>query len=118
MDNILSMMPGGFFTYANDRSEKLLSVNEVLLSIYDCDTLDEFLMMTGGSFRGMVHPEDYRSVTNSINKQIERSDDNMDFVKYRIITKKGIVKHVRDYGHLVCNPEDTDLYYVFLVEDF
>lgn len=118
VDNILSMMPGGFFIYANDRSEKILSVNEVLLSIYDCETLDEFLMMTGGSFRGMVHPEDYVGVSNSINKQIERSEDNMDFVKYRIITQKGIVKNVRDYGHLVYNAGDTDLYYVFLVEDF
>ena len=80
--------------------------------------LDVMNMMTGGSFRGMVHPEDYVSVSNSINKQIERSEDNMDFVKYRIITKKGVVKQVRDYGHLVHDAGDTDLYYVFLVEDF
>lgn len=117
VDNILSMMPGGFFIYANDSSEKILSVNEMLLTIYECDTLDEFLIMTGGSFRGMVHPDDYARVSKSIDAQIAENEEDMDFVKYRIMTKSGRIKHVRDYGHLVRRNTDTELYYVFLVEE-
>ena len=41
----------------------------------------------------------------------------MDFVRYRIITKTGKVKHVRDYGHLVKTDNDVDLFYVFVVEE-
>ncbi|MBP3610872.1 MAG: EAL domain-containing protein [Lachnospiraceae bacterium] len=117
VDNILSMIPGGFFIYTNDEAEKLVSVNEMLLEIFDCKTLNEFLELTGGSFKGIVHPEDYQEVSRSIIEQIAKSDSNLDFVKYRIITQKGKVKYVRDYGHLVKNENDADLYYVFLVEE-
>ena len=41
----------------------------------------------------------------------------MDFVRYRIITKNGNIKHVRDYGHLVHGESDVDLFYVFVVEE-
>ncbi len=117
VDSILSMIPGGFFIYADSETEKILSVNEMLLEIFECDTLDEFLELTKGSFKGIVHPDDYQEVSRSIIKQISESNANLDFVKYRIITKTGKVKQVRDYGHLVHNESDADLYYVFLVEE-
>ena len=116
-NNILSMIPGGFFIYADDESEKILSVNEMLLEIFECETLDEFIEHTKGSFKGIVHPDDYQEVSKSIIKQISESESNLDFVKYRIITRTGKIKYVRDYGHLVHNESDADLYYVFLVEE-
>lgn len=117
VDSILSMIPGGFFIYADNETEKILSVNEMLLDIFECDSLDEFLEHTGGSFKGIVHPEDYQEVSRSIAQQINESNANLDFVKYRVITKKGNIKQVRDYGHLVHNDSDADLYYVFIVEE-
>ena len=117
VDSILSMIPGGFFIYADNETEKILSVNEMLLDIFECKTLEEFLELTKGSFAGIVHPEDYQEVSRSIAKQISENESNLDFVKYRIITKTGKVKYVRDYGHLVRNENDADLYYVFLVEE-
>ena len=117
VDSILSMIPGGFFIYTDDATERILSVNELLLEIFECNTLEEFLMLTGGSFKGIVHPEDYQEVSRSIAKQISENESNLDFVKYRIITRSGKIKRVRDYGHLVHNDSDADLYYVFLVEE-
>lgn len=117
VDSILSMMPGGFLIYADNENEKILSVNEMLLNIFECENLEEFLELTQGSFIGMVHPEDYPEVRRSITTQISENDTNMDFVKYRIITKKGNIKYVHDYGHLVHNDMDVDLFYVFVVED-
>lgn len=116
-DSILSMIPGGFLIYADNENEKILSVNEMLLDIFECETVEEFIELTQGSFAGMVHPEDYLDVRRSIMVQISSSDRNMDFVKYRIITKKGNVKCVRDYGRLVRNDSDVDLFYVFIVEE-
>lgn len=117
VDSILSMIPGGFLIYADDATEKIISVNEMLLDIFECNTLEEFLNLTNGSFAGIVHPEDYQEVSRSIAQQISESNANLDFVKYRIITKNGKVKYVRDYGHLVNNDSDVDLYYVFIVEE-
>jgi hypothetical protein len=111
------MMPGGFLIYADNENEKILSVNEMLLKIFECENLEEFLELTKGSFAGMVHPEDYSEVRRSITAQISTNDTHMDFVKYRIITKKGNIKYVHDYGHLVHNEMDVDLFYVFVVEE-
>ena len=116
-DSILSMMPGGFFIYADDESEKILSVNEMLLDIFECNDLDEFLELTNGSFRGIVHPDDYMQVRKSIYDQISSNEKKMDYVRYRIITKNGKEKYVRDYGHLVNIDSDVDLFYVFIVEE-
>jgi len=117
VDSILSMIPGGFFIYADNETENILSVNEMLLDIFECETVDEFLEITNGSFAGIVHPEDYEEVRQSIYEQINASDKNMDYVRYRIITKTGKVKFVRDYGHLVHMDSDVDLFYVFVVEE-
>ncbi len=117
VDSILSMIPGGFFIYADNDTEKILSVNEMLLSIFECETVDEFTELTGGSFKGIVYPDDYEEVRKSIYEQISTSTNNMDYVKYRIATKTGKVKYVRDYGHLVHMDGDVDLFYVFIVEE-
>ena len=116
-DSILSMIPGGFFIYANNENDKILSVNEMILDIFECETIEDFIELTQGSFSGMVHPEDYPDVKRSIMRQISANDKNTDFVKYRILTKKGNVKFVRDYGRLVPNDSDVDLFYVFIVEE-
>ena len=117
VDNILSMMPGGFLIYAEDETEKILSVNEMLLDIFECETLEEFLELTKGSFSGIVHPEDYQDIRKSIYEQINASEKKMDCIRYRIITKTGKIKNVRDYGHLVHGDSDVDLFYVFIVEE-
>lgn len=117
VDSILSMMPGGFFIYADNEDEKILSVNEMLLDIFECETVEEFTELTSGSFAGIVHPEDYEEVRKSIYEQISQNEKKMDYVRYRIITKSGKEKYVRDYGHLVHSDSDVDLFYVFIVEE-
>ena len=117
VDSILSMIPGGFFIYADNEEEKIISVNKMLLDIFECDCVDEFIELTNGSFAGIVYPDDYQDVRRSIYEQINANDSNMDYVRYRIQTKNGNIKYVRDYGHLVHMDNDVDLFYVFIVEE-
>ena len=63
----------------------------------------------------MVHPDDYRRVERQIYEQIENSTDDFDYVEYRIITKTGKIKEVRDYGHLIRGEDETEnVFYVFI----
>ena len=99
-------MPGGFFIYKAELPEELLYANEAVLDIFGCRTLDEFKELTGYTFKGMLHPDDYRAISDSIIKQIANSEDKLDYVEYRIIRKDGAVRWVDDYGHYT----DTEAY--------
>ena len=63
-------IPGGFFIYRENEQQEILYVNQILLKIFGCRTIEEFRELTGCSFRGIVHPEDYETVQKSIEEQI------------------------------------------------
>ena len=107
-------MPGGFFIYKDDEREELLYANDAVCHIFGCDTLDEFKELTGFSFHGMVHPDDYERISGVIMDQIKDSDGDMDYVEYRIIRRDGEVRWVDDYGHYVESDTYRGLYYVFI----
>lgn len=107
-------MPGGFFIYKAELPEELLYANEAVLDIFGCRNLDEFKELTGYTFKGMLHPDDYRAISDSIIKQIANSEDKLDYVEYRIIRKDGAVRWVDDYGHYTDTEAYGGIYYVFI----
>lgn len=111
---ITNMMPGGFFVYRAYETEELLYANAALLRIFGCENLTEFRELTGGSFRGMVHPEDLERVEGSIWEQIANSQHDLDYVEYRIVQKSGEVRWIEDYGHFVHNELLGDVFFVFV----
>ncbi len=107
-------MPGGFFIYKSSGNEELLYANAAVLRIFGCGSLDEFKALTGFTFKGMLHPNDYEKTAQSINEQISSSDENFDYVEYRIIRKDGAVRWVDDYGHYTDTEAYGGIYYVFI----
>ena len=107
-------MPGGFFIYQAAQPEALLYANEAVFSIFGCDDLADFKKLTGYTFRGMLHPEDYEAVSAQIARLISDSGEKMDYVEYRIIRKDGAVRWVDDYGHYTETDAYGGIYYVFL----
>ena len=108
-------IPGGFFIYRADTRMELLYVNNAVLDMYGCKNEEEFRELTGYTFRGMVHPEDYEKIDQSIREQIHSQDSaNRDHVEYRIIRKDGSIRWVDDYGHFAQFPGYGDVFYVFI----
>ena len=66
-----SVIPGGFFIYHEDEKRELIYANNKVLDIYGCKTLDEFKELTGYTFQGMVHPDDFESIQTTIDSQID-----------------------------------------------
>lgn len=110
----LSRMPGGFFIYEADGDEKITYVNENVLKLFRCRDMEAFQALTGGSFRGMVHPGDLERVESEIMAQI--ASDTYDYVEYRICCQDGTVLWVEDYGRLVEEENGKYYFYVFLVD--
>ncbi|MBO4558819.1 MAG: GGDEF and EAL domain-containing protein [Lachnospiraceae bacterium] len=113
---IPSGLPGGFFVYEAEGEEKILFADQNVISLYDCKTFDEFYEYVGGSFQGMVHPEDLHKIENQIQAQTVFGEKRHDYVRYRIITKKGEIRFIEDFGHLLHYDEKSSFFYVFIVD--
>lgn len=109
-----NMMPGGFFIYRANKDKELIYVNEAVLRIFGCDTLDEFRELTGNSFRGIVHPDDFDDVQKKITDHISNSLGAVNNVNYRIIRKDNEIRWIEDYRYYSHSETADDVYYVFV----
>ncbi len=114
IEQISEGMPGGFFIYHADGAEELIYINHAMLRIFGCESLEEFKELTNYTFPGLVHPDDIDEIEQSIKKQIQNSNYDLDFVEYRIIQKDGSVRWVEDYGHFMHTETYGDIFYVFI----
>ena len=115
IQQMAEVIPGGFFIYQEDEIQKLLYYNRKVLEIFGCETKEEFLTLTGGTFQGMVYSEDFDTIQASIDSQIDdENGDGMDHVIYRISRKDGAIRWVDDYGHFSHSDDYGDIYYVFI----
>lgn len=116
MAQSLANMSDGFFIYRAVDDERILYANPAIMTIFGCNTMDEFMELVNGSFKGLVHPEDLDRVEWEIRNQIQHSNENMDYVQYRIIRKDGEIRWLDDCGHLENSEwgEEHRLFYVFV----
>ena len=113
---IPSGLPGGFFIYEATKTESVLYAGPNVLQLYGCDNMGEFIEHTGGTFKGMVHPEDYNRIVNQIQAQTVFGEKKHDYVRYRILTRQGDVRFVEDFGHLLHRGDGKSYYYVYIVD--
>lgn len=112
----LDAMPGGVVVYRADKGKEILYANKKLYEIYGCEDYDEFLLLTNGTFRGMVHEDDLAKVEKTIELQINSENNQFDHVTYRIVTNDGSIRKVDDYGRLINIPDVGDVFYVFIID--
>jgi diguanylate cyclase (GGDEF)-like protein len=109
-------LPGGFFIYEVDQPESVLYAGPNVLALYGCENMGEFIEHTGGTFKGMVHPEDYSRILNQIEAQTIFGEKKHDYVRYRILTRQGDVRYVEDFGHILHRDDGKSYYYVYIVD--
>ena len=110
-------IPGAILVYKANDEEEILYANNELVSMFECSSLREFLEYTKCSFKNIVHPDDLAITEETIKRQqAGNNSQHLDFVDYRIITKKGTIKTIEDIGHLVHNEKHGDIYFVSLYD--
>ena len=114
IEEIGKHMPGGFFIYRAQPPEEILYANHAVYDIFGCPDQAAFKALTGNTFRGMLHPDDYEAVSKSIVEQIDSDEVQMDYTEYRIIRRDGAVRWVDDYGHYTQTDAYGGIYYVFI----
>ncbi len=121
LGEVIEKMPSAMLIYQADRkNEKILYANKWLIQMFGCENLNEFLRYTGGTFKGIVHQEDFERVQEEIWKQITASaaQEKIDYVQYRICSKDGKVYEVEDYGKLVESQKYGKIFYVTLTKKY
>ena len=108
------MIPGGFFIYHADGNQKLIAYNSRMVTLFGCKDEAEFEKLTGNSFKGIVHPDEYEAVQHSIQEQISGNADRTDSVKYRFVRADGSTGMIDDYGYLSHTESFGDIFYVFV----
>ena len=111
---IADHLPGGFFIYKAHGDEEIIYLNKHMLRICGCESREQFDEMTGGTFRGFVHPDDYEKSERAIKDCIDSSDINLDYVEYRIKRWDGSVRWIMDYGHLAHTEDYGNVFCVFV----
>ncbi len=109
-------LPGGFFIYEAEGEEQLLFADYNVIALFECETFEEFNEFVGGTFKGMVHPDDLYKIENQIQAQTILGEKRHDYVRYRIITKYGVVRYIEDFGHLLHWVDGKSFFYVFIVD--
>lgn len=109
-------LPGGFFIYEAEGDEKILFADSNVINLFGCETFDEFMEFVGGTFKGLVHPEDLYKIENQIQAQTVFGEKRHDYVRYRILTKQGEVRYIEDFGHLLHWMNGKSFFYVFIVD--
>ncbi len=113
VETVAELLPGGFLYIMQMKRNKSLLLTGNYYGIFKCQNKEEFIELTGNSFKGMVHPDDLKIVECDISSQITQEKD-IDRVQYRIVCKDGTVKTVLDYGRFVHTEMYGDVYYVFI----
>ena len=109
-------LPGGFFIYEATGHESVLYAGPNVLALYGCENMGEFIELTGGTFQGMVHPDDYSRIQNQIQAQTVFGEKKHDYVRYRIRTRQGGERYVEDFGHLLHRGDGKSFFYVYIVD--
>ena len=116
LEHAMDGMPGGVLVYRADETEEILYANSWLIHMFGCRDMDDFMAVTGGTFKSFVHPCDAEKVEKDIERQISSGADVFDYVNYHIVTKDGTVKAVGEFGHRLQVPGIGPVFYVFFLD--
>lgn len=116
-NELVGNVPAAILVYKAYGNEEVVFANRQVIDLFECSDLDDFLDHTKGTFRGVVHPDDYARANREIWSQIRGvTHDNTDYCEFRILTKNGNERHVQDYGRLVDSASHGKVFYVVLHE--
>lgn len=116
LTDVADHLPGGILVMKATKKGDILFANKVMVNLLECDDYEDFTKYTGGTFFSMVHPDDRDPMKKEFHRQLSRRDnpEHIDFLSFRMVTKKGHIVEVDDAARKFRNPFYGDLYYVYL----
>lgn len=110
------LVPGGFFVYCASGYREILFANTALIDLFACSDLEDFLELTGKSFKHMPVEDDYEAVERSIAVLNREKQQKPEAIEYRIITKTGETRYVQHFGRQIQTKKFGKVYTVFVFD--
>ncbi|MDO4490664.1 MAG: PAS domain S-box protein [Lachnospiraceae bacterium] len=110
------LVPGGFFVYCASGYREILFANSDLVKLFGCDDLEDFLELTGKSFKRMPVEEDYDGAERRIAILNREKRTKPEPIEYRIRTKQGELRWVQHYGRQTETKQFGKIYTVFVYD--
>ena len=114
--DIAENVPGAIVVHRAGGEGDILFANDELIDMFECEGLDDFMSHTGGTFKGIVHPEDQPRVYEELTRIGLDEVGEKNFSNYRVLTKTGNIKHIADNGRLVTVKDVGKVFYVLMVD--
>ena len=107
-------MPGAMFVNHCDDDAKILFASDPAVSLLSCDSWEDFQDYSKGSFKNVVHPDDWQRIYVGARK-LEAEGEGAKQIKFfpvRLLTKNGEIKEVFSVGQYHVNPFHGGVFYV------
>jgi PAS domain S-box-containing protein len=116
--DIANNMPGALVMHLAGADGHVIHANEEAIRLFGCQSFQELMDHVNGTYRGMIHPDDYRRVESDLMSQkVPGEAGSTSVTRFRIQTKSGETRTVSDTGRLVEFEDFGKVCFELLVED-
>lgn len=102
-EEVMNLFPGGVVLISKDAEEKILAVNDKVCTMYQCASKEEFLALTGGTYRGMMKADAYVPLAEMYARRAKDVEDDPKLYHFLVRSKEG---HFRRLEVLLSPIED------------
>ena len=114
--DFIENVPGVVLVHRAGDGEILFANNDAI-RLFGCDDLGDFLEFVGGTYGGVIHPDDRQRVRNELAEQDGlEAFGKTDHVRFRIVTKQGDVRRVLQNGRGVMVEGMGEVFYELIVD--
>ncbi len=114
LSDLSNHMPGAMFVNHCDDEGRILFASDPAVSLLSCDSWEDFQDYSKGSFKQVVHPDDWQRIYEGARK-LEAEGEAAKQIKFfpcRLLAKNGEIKEVFSVGQYHVNPFHGGVFYV------
>lgn len=87
-------VPGAVCLMRADGSEHIVQYNSMMLSLFQCETREDFIHLTGGILRGMVLADHYPAISEQLVRWQKEHASGLHYLTFEILTGKSHVRRI------------------------
>lgn len=109
-------MPGGYLVYRSTGRKEVLFANDQFIELFDCESFEDLMERTWGSFIWVPHPDDLARVEQQLDDQTSAEGTSSFYVQFRIVTREGRTRNIGAFGRRVSDCGGEDLSFMFAID--